>query len=99
MKTKLILTAMAFFATVGIVLAQETTSNATETKKSCYVDANNNNLCDKHDDKSCATGEGKGLKDGTGNKNGKGKGTGPKDGTGKGKRHNQGVCNHNVVNK
>jgi hypothetical protein len=101
MKAKVILTAVALFASLGMVMAQETKTNTSESKKSCYVDANNNNLCDKHEDKSCTTGEGKGLKDGSGNKDGKGKGTGPKDGTGKGHKNgdcnHDGACNHNQV--
>ena len=95
MKVKVVLVAVALFASLGIVMSQETKTNTCESKKSCYVDANNNNLCDKHEDKSCTMGEGKGLKDGSGNK--KGKGTGPKDGTGKGKGQNKGVCNQNEV--
>lgn len=113
MKAKVILTAVAVFASLSFAAAKETKSTTTESKKSCYVDANNNNLCDKYEDKSCTTGNGKGLQDGSGNRNGKGKGlhngNGRRNGNGYGHHNRNGnnyvdanknnVCDHNEVKK
>jgi hypothetical protein len=116
MKAKVILIAVSLIASLGILSAQATKSQApkSESKKTCYVDANNNNLCDKHEDKTC-NGNGKGLRDGSGRKNGNGNGAGQglrdgsgrKNGNGKGKgngpnfvdANNDGVCDHNEVKK
>jgi hypothetical protein len=117
MKTKVILTALALIASVGFISAQNTkaeTSKA-ETKKSCYVDANKNGVCDKHEDKSCTKGNGKGLQDGSGQGNGKGvhKGNGccganhnnqglkPENGKGPNyvDANNNGICDHREVIK
>jgi len=82
MKAKMYLAAFAIMATAGLVSAQS--QEKSESKKSCYVDANNNNICDKHENKTCANGNGKGLMDGSGK--GKGlqnaKGNGQKQGKG-----------------
>lgn len=72
MKAKLILTALVFMASAGILSAQtpKTDNKTNEAKKTCYVDANNNGVCDNYENKTCTTGNGKGLRNGTGNGNG-----------------------------
>lgn len=85
MKAKVILAAIALVATVGVASAQNTNqSKSSESRKSCYVDANKNGVCDKHEDGSCKTGNGKGLQDGSG------QGKGLRDGSGRGKGNGQG---------
>jgi len=68
MKAKVILFSLAFIAILGFVSAQnnKTVAAKSEIKKECYVDSNKNNICDKHEDKTCTVGNGKGLKDGSG---------------------------------
>lgn len=114
MKTKVILTVLAVISTFGILPAQTTQpqSSKSTSKKTCYVDANKNNVCDKAENKTC-NGQGKGLKDGSGQ--GKGQclrdGSGRGNGAGKGKgncngkgpnfvdANNNGVCDKNEVTK
>jgi len=83
MKTKILIATLALFAAVSISSAQtqKGTTTKTETKKSCYVDANNNNVCDNYENKTCTTGNGKGLMDGSG------KGNGNRNGYGNGRRN------------
>jgi len=99
MKTKEILIAVAIIATMGFVSAQDNKTETVESKKSCYVDANNNNLCDKHEDKSCTTGNGKGLQNGSGHRNGSGQclhnGSGRRNGNGRGLHDGTGRGNGN----
>ena len=68
MKIKILFTALAFIATVGFVSAQNANNKTTqsETRKSCYVDKNNNNVCDNYENKTCSRGNGYGLRDGSG---------------------------------
>lgn len=80
MKRKIIIAAMALFTTLGLS-AQTPQKTTTENRKTCFVDKNNNRVCDKHEDGTCTTGNGKGLQDASGRKNGKGKGK--RDGSGK----------------
>lgn len=47
-------------ATTSEVLAQTT---ATTGKKPCYVDANNNKVCDKYENHTCKGGNGTGAPD------------------------------------
>ncbi len=94
MKARMIVAAMALFVTIGLS-AQTPQKTNQESRKSCYVDKNNNGICDKHEDGTCKVGNGKGLqdgivkgqglRDGSGRKNGKGKGRGygKRDGSGK----------------
>lgn len=110
MKAKVILTAMAVVATFGVLSAQtaKTQTSKSESKKACYVDANKNNVCDKAENKTC-TGQGKGLRDGSGQGNKSGQclrdGSGRKSGKGKGNgkgpnfvdANNDGVCDNNKV--
>jgi len=80
MKAKVILTALAFIASLGIASAQ-TAQNQTkksESKQSCYVDANKNNVCDNYENKTCTKGNGprqancSRKRQGNGQRNGKG---------------------------
>lgn len=77
MKKKLILSLFALIATIGIASAQNTQTKSTQTRKTCFVDANNNGICDKHEDGTCKVGNGKGLQDGSG------KGQGLRNGSGR----------------
>lgn len=106
MKAKIIVAVMALFLTVGLS-AQTPQKAKNENRKSCYVDKNNNGVCDKHEDGTCKVGNGKGLqdgsgkgqglRDGSGRKNGKGKGQacGKRDGSGR----NNGGKGNNFVDK
>lgn len=92
MKAKMYLAAFALIATASLVSAQgQKKSTNSESKKSCYVDANNNNVCDKHEDKSCTQGNGKGLHDGSGNGKGLHNGNGHGNGNGQGKGNKKGA--------
>jgi len=116
MKAKVILTALAFIASLGVVSAQtaQTQTAKSESKKSCYVDANKNNVCDKYENKTCTKGNGQGQancnrkRQGNGQGNGNCKGQGCKAGNGKtgnGKGANyvdankNGVCDNKEVTK
>ena len=61
MKTKVILTVLALIATIGLISAQNTKAETSKSasKKTCYVDANNNNVCDNYENKTCTQGNGK----------------------------------------
>lgn len=113
MKTKMVLIALSFMATLGLS-AQTPKTQKTAKQKSCYVDTNNNNVCDKYENGTCTVGNGKGLalRDGSGRKNGrgngKGKGQGLRDGSGRangGKganyvdKNNNGVCDNRENSK
>ena len=78
MKAKVILTALAFIASLGIVSAQTAKAqNAkSESKKSCYVDANKNNVCDNYENKSCTKGNGQGQANCNRKRQGNGQGNG-----------------------
>lgn len=84
MKAKILIATLALFAAVSISSAQnqKAATTKTETKKSCYVDANNNNVCDNYENKTCTKGNGKGLMDGSrkGKTNGNGNGYGCRNG-------------------
>jgi len=95
MKTKEILIAVAIIATRGFVSAQDNKTETAESKKSCYVDANNNNLCDNYEDKSCTTGDGKGLQDGSGQGKGLRDGSGRRNGQGNGQGLHNGTGHRN----
>jgi len=99
MKAKVILTAMAVVATLGIVSAQatKTQTSKSESKKVCYVDANKNNVCDKSENKTC-NGEGKGLHDGSGQGNGNGQCLRDGSGRGNGQGRGNGNCKGNGPN-
>jgi len=103
MKAKVIFMSVALIAMVSTLSAQTTKKQATQTPtQTCrnYVDVNNDKICDSHGNHS---GNGQGLKDGSGRKNGQGKGLaqGKKDGSGNGvgkgnfkDTNKNGVCNH-----
>lgn len=119
MKIKFFMAALAVVAATAFLSAQtpKTDTKTTDTKttnvktnqakKSCYVDANNNGVCDNYENKTCTTGNGKGMMDGSGKGNGKGchqgKGNGhchgcKANGNGHGANYvdanNNGVCDH-----
>ena len=107
MKAKVILMVFSVVATFGVLSAQatKTQTSTSISKKSCYVDVNNNNVCDKSENKTC-TGQCKGLKNG--NEQGKGlrNGSGGAKGNCKGVNvpnyvdaNNDGVCDNNKANK
>lgn len=83
MKLKLILAALAIAATVGVASAQ-TTDTKTVARKSCYVDADKNGICDKNEAGTCKTGNGKGMRNGQGKGNGARCGQGLRNGSGNG---------------
>lgn len=89
MKARMIVAAMALFVTIGLS-AQTPQKTSPENRKSCYVDKNNNGVCDKHEDGTCKTGNGKGLQDGSCNKDGKGKSCGLHNGNSRKKRQGKG---------
>ena len=60
MKARMIVAAMALFVTIGLS-AQTPQKTNQESRKSCYVDKNNNGICDKHEDGTCKVGNGKGM--------------------------------------
>jgi len=99
MKVKVILTAVAFVASLGIVSAQtaQTQTTKSESRKSCYVDANNNKVCDKYENKTCTKGNGNGLRDGSGKRYGSGRGNGNCQGRGAGKKANYVDSNNNGI--
>ena len=61
MKTKVILTVLALIATIGLISAQNTKAETSKSasKNTCYVDANNNNVCDNYENKTCTQETGK----------------------------------------
>lgn len=72
MKTKVLFMAFALIAMVGTLPAQTTKAGGSAKsviKKSCYVDKNNNNVCDNYENKTCTYGNGTGLRDGSGRAN------------------------------
>lgn len=94
MKSKVILAAIAMVAAVSVSLAQNTNEiKSSESHKSCFVDANKNGVCDKHEDGTCKTGteiqnrhrNGNGSHEGNGHGNvyGKNKNHGNCDGSGR----------------
>lgn len=93
MKTKFYLALLAVITTIGLVSAQDskTLPVKSDAKKSCYVDANNNNICDKYENKTCTVGNGKGLQNGSGRRQGVGRG----NGCCRGKHNGQGWRNGN----
>jgi len=106
MKVKAIFAAIMLIAAVGVASAQNTnqTKNS-ESRKTCYVDANKNGVCDNYENGKCAVGNGKGLRDGSGRKNGngQGRGYGKRDGSGRANggrganyvdANNNGICDH-----
>lgn len=103
MKAKVIFMTLSVVATFGFLSAQATKTRTTNsTKKVCYVDANNNNVCDKSEKKTC-NGEGKGLRDGNGQclRDGSRRGNGKSKANGANfidANHN-GVCDNNEVKK
>lgn len=86
MKRTIILSALVVFALIGTASAQDTTTKATDNtpRRSCYVDANNNGICDKFEDGTCTVGNGEGLMNGTV------RGQGLRDGSGRGKGQGEG---------
>jgi hypothetical protein len=86
MKTKVLLIglAIAAFSTAGFAQEKTNETNADQAKKSCFVDKNNNDVCDNFEDGTCTIGTGKGLMDGTGYRQGlrDGSGAGRRDGSG-----------------
>lgn len=86
MKTKVLLIglAMAAFTTAGFAQEKSNATNADQAKKSCFVDKDNNGVCDNFEKGTCTIGTGKGLMDGTGYRQGlrDGSGAGRRDGSG-----------------
>ena len=74
MKTKVFFMFFALTMMSVSLYAQtaKSTSTKQETQKSCYVDANNNGVCDNYENKTCKKENGK--RDGKGNCANKGKG-------------------------
>lgn len=95
MKTKVILTVLALIATIGLISAQNTKAETSKSasKKTCYVDANTNNVCDNYENKTCTQGNGKGLRDGS--RRGTGQGLQNGNGNNKGNRNSQGFKSGN----
>ncbi len=95
MKTKLFFAALALMAAVSFTMAQDnkTTQRKGDPAKACFVDANNDGLCDKAATGCCNLGQG--LKNGQGNgqalRDGSGSGQALRNGTGNG----QGLRNGN----
>lgn len=53
-RTKLFLLVVVLVASVSVVFAQTKKTETTgEKQKSCFVDANNNKICDKHENGTC----------------------------------------------
>jgi len=106
MKAKVFFAAIMLIAASGVASAQNANqSKNSESRKSCYVDANKNGVCDNFESGKCTVGKGKGLRDGSGRKNGnrQGRGCGKRDGSGRangGKganyvdANNNGICDH-----
>ncbi len=107
MKTNFLFVVIAFLAMGSFVKAQTSTPNSSTTNdnaktvyKSCYVDANHNNICDRYENKTCTRGNGKGLMKGRGNGNRNGNRNGKCYNCGKGHGHNfvdankNGICDH-----
>jgi hypothetical protein len=86
MKTKVLVIglAMAAFSTAGFAQEKSDETKTEEARKSCFVDKNNNDVCDNFEDGTCTIGTGKGLMDGTGYRQGlrDGSGAGRRDGSG-----------------
>lgn len=84
MKTKVLLIglAMAVFSTVGFAQERAEKTNTEQTRKSCFVDKDNNGVCDNFEKGTCTIGTGKGLRDGSGYRQGlrDGSGAGRRDG-------------------
>ena len=97
MKTKLFFAALALMAAVSFTMAQDNkdTQSKGDPAKACFVDANNDGLCDKAATGCCNLGQGQGLKNGQGNgqalRDGSGSGQALRNGTGNG----QGLRNGN----
>lgn len=71
--SKIALVATAILISINFASAQTQEKTEKETQKavrSCFVDKNNNNICDNYEDGSCTIGNGKGLMDGSGNRQG-----------------------------
>ena len=86
MKAKVFFAAIMLIAASGVASAQNANqSKNSESRKSCYVDANKNGVCDNFESGKCTVGKGKGLRDGSGRKNGnrQGRGCGKRDGSGR----------------
>lgn len=79
MKRTIILSALALFVMIGTASAQNsnTATKAEQSRRSCYVDADNNGKCDKFESGACTVGSGQGLMNGTG------RGQGLRDGSGR----------------
>lgn len=86
----MILSLFALIATIGIASAQNTQTKSqtqnTQTRRTCFVDANNNGICDSYENGTCKVGNGKGLMDGSGRRGGGNQavGQGLRDGSGRG---------------
>jgi len=100
MKVKVIFAAILLMAAVGMPSAQnDNQAKNDKPRKTCYVDANNNGVCDNYENGNCATGctVGKGKGQGRGNGNGKCNGSGRTKG-GRGSNYvdanKNGVCDH-----
>ncbi len=111
MKTKLIITALAFVATIGVATAQ----NQNQTKKQettstqrgpAFVDANNNGVCDNFENGTPGNPKANGrqaLRDGSGKGQGRAQGnrTGLRNGKGSGVNfvdaNKNGICDRREV--
>jgi len=87
MKAKLFLVGLAMTAFAATGMAQEKVNEVktTQEKRACFVDKDNNGLCDNFENGTCTIGNGKGLRDGSGNRQGlrDGSGAGRRDGSGR----------------
>ena len=93
MKVKMILAALALIMTVGLSAQTPQKTAGTNQTRTCYVDKNNNNICDRLENGTCVRNNRRGnnncqrnaICDGTGRQAGKGKGRGCglRDGSGR----------------
>ncbi|MDR3653819.1 MAG: hypothetical protein P4L34_12730 [Paludibacter sp.] len=68
MKVKELFIVLIFVASVSVLFSQNTRRVTTKsvTKKSCFVDLNNNKICDNRENKTCKVCIGNGLGTGRG---------------------------------
>lgn len=112
MKTKNIFLALSAIATFGIISAQanKTQTSTPASKKTCFVDVNKNNVCDRSENNICnfevkrqidssrqIISNRQFLRNGNGRRNGNGKGLGYRSNFVD--ANNNGVCDNNEATK
>lgn len=86
MKSRIVLFSATLLLVAGVAFAQNAkTGQGKQSQRNCFVDANKNGICDRHEDGTCTVGNGKGAQDGSGRGNGQGRhaGKGRRDGSGR----------------